>query len=111
MAGWRGGIHRSVLCQRAELTPEELRALLMRMGHALRRLRRERGLALPRPVVDAAKPVISVIMIRDLGNLRLKPALVTLGSLCIFAALCLFLHERDKLSQRQRDPGVTVAGA
>ena len=50
---WRAGevgIHRSVLCQRAELTPEELRSLMMRMGHALRRLQRERGVMLSRPV-------------------------------------------------------------
>ena len=50
---WRAGeagIHRSALCQRTELTPGDLRALLMRMGHALRRLQRGRGLALPRPV-------------------------------------------------------------
>ena len=44
------GIHRSVLCQRTELTPGELRSLLMRMGHALRRFQRERGVTLPRPV-------------------------------------------------------------
>ena len=51
---WRAdevGIHRSVLCQRTELTPGELRSLLMRMGHALRRFQRERGLVLSRPVV------------------------------------------------------------
>ncbi len=50
---WRAGevgIHRSALCQRVELTPAELRSLLMRMGHALRRFQRERGLKLPRPV-------------------------------------------------------------
>ncbi len=50
---WRAGetgIHRSALCQRTELTPAELRSLLMRMGHALRRFQRERGLKLPRPV-------------------------------------------------------------
>ena len=64
----------------------------------------------PRPIVDESKPVISVIMVRDLGNLRLKPALVTLGSLFIFAALCLFLHERDKLAWRQREAGAR-AGA
>ena len=64
----------------------------------------------PRPIVDESKPVISVIMIRDLGNLRLKPALVTLGSLCIFAALCLFLHERDKLSWQQREAGAKAGG-
>ena len=62
----------------------------------------------PRPVVDPSKPVISVIMVRDLGNLRLRPALVTLGSLCIFAALCLFLHERDKLTWRQRSDSTPV---
>lgn len=45
------GIDRSALCQRAELTPAELRSLLMRMGHALRRFQQERGLKLPRPVV------------------------------------------------------------
>ena len=45
------GIHRSVLCRRTELTPAELRSLLMRMGHALRRCQRERGMTLARPVV------------------------------------------------------------
>ena len=50
---WRAGevgIHRSVLCQRAELTPMELRSLLMRMGRALRRFQQERGMTLSRPV-------------------------------------------------------------
>ena len=45
------GIHRSARCQRTELTPAELISLLMRVGHALRRFRRERGMTLPRPVV------------------------------------------------------------
>ena len=48
-AGERGS-HRNVLCQRADLTPVELRSLLMRMGHALGRFQRERGMALPRPM-------------------------------------------------------------
>ena len=56
----------------------------------------------PLPKIDPSKPIISVIMVRDLGDLRLKPALVTLGSLAIFIALCLFLHERDKLVWQQR---------
>ena len=50
---WRAGaagIHRSVLCQRAELTPTELRSTVMRMGHVLRRFQRERGMTLSRPV-------------------------------------------------------------
>ena len=52
---WRAGevgIHRSVLCRHAELTPGELRSLLMRMGHALRRFQRARGVTLPRPVAS-----------------------------------------------------------
>ncbi len=48
-AGERGS-HRNVLCQRADLTPVELRSLVIRMGRALRRFQRERGMALPRPV-------------------------------------------------------------
>ena len=46
-AGERGS-HRNVLCQRADLSPAELRLLLIRMGHALRRFQRERGHALRR---------------------------------------------------------------
>ena len=56
----------------------------------------------PRPVVDDDTPVISVIMVRNLGNLRLKPALLTIGSFAIFVALCLMLHERDKLVWQRR---------
>ncbi len=56
----------------------------------------------PLAVVDSDKPIVSVIMVRDLGNVRLKPALVTLGSLAIFIALCLMLHERDKKVWQQR---------
>jgi hypothetical protein len=50
---WRAGaagIHRNTLCQRTDLSPGELRSLLMRMGHALRRFQRERGMALSRPM-------------------------------------------------------------
>ena len=50
---WRAGaagIHRSALCQRTELTPGELRSLLIQIGHALQRFQRERGMTLSRPV-------------------------------------------------------------
>lgn len=60
------------------------------------------GQAPKRPVVDETQPVISVVMVRDLGNLRLLPALVTLGSLMIFLALCYMLHERDKVVMERR---------
>ena len=50
---WRAGaagIHRNTLCQRTDLTPAELRSLLIRMGRVLGRFQRERGMALSRPV-------------------------------------------------------------
>ena len=58
------GIHRRALCQRTELAPEELRSLLMRMGHALRRFQRERGMTLPRPVVGNS-PLLSYFVDPD----------------------------------------------
>ena len=50
---WRAGergIHRNTLCQRTDLSLVELRSLLIRMGHALGRFQRERGMALSRPM-------------------------------------------------------------
>ena len=64
---WRAGergIHRNVLCQRAGLTPVELRSLVIRMGHALGRFQRERGMALSRPVA-ANSPLQSYFMDAD----------------------------------------------
>ena len=55
------------------------------------------GTAPKRPIVDETQPVISVVMIRNLGNLRQLPAFVTIGSLLIFLALAYMLHERDKV--------------
>ena len=64
---WRAGaagIHRSALCQRVELKPAELVSLLMRMGHALRRFQRERGMTLSRPVA-AKSPLQSYFVAAD----------------------------------------------
>ncbi len=60
------------------------------------------GTAPQRPVVDETQPIVSIIMIRNLGNLRLLPAMVTIGSLLIFLGLCYMLHERDKLLMARR---------
>jgi hypothetical protein len=54
------------------------------------------GAAPPRPIADIDEPVVSVVMVRDLGSVRLRPALVTIGSLLVFLALCHWLHVRDK---------------
>ena len=61
------------------------------------------GVAPPRPVVDPDEPVVSVVMIRDLGWVRLRPALVTIGSFLIFLALCYWLHVRDKELMARRE--------
>ena len=55
------------------------------------------GQAPPTPTADPSQPVISVIMVRDLGDLRFPPAMVTIGSLILFLVLCNVLHRRDKL--------------
>lgn len=55
----------------------------------------EEGQAPRFPAVDPDAPIISVVLIRDLGNLRFPPAMVTLGSLLIFTALAWILHARD----------------
>ncbi len=60
------------------------------------------GQAPKRPIADDTQPVVSVVMIRNLGDLRLLPALVTIGSLLIFLALCYMLHERDKVVMERR---------
>ena len=60
------------------------------------------GMAPPRPVIDKEEPVVSTIMVRDLGTRRLRPALVTIGSLIIFLALCYWLHVRDKALMAKR---------
>ncbi len=64
---WRAGasgIHRRALCQRAELTPVELRSLSMWMGRALARFQRERGMILSRPVA-ANRPLQSYFVDPD----------------------------------------------
>lgn len=62
----------------------------------------EPGQPPPRPVVDENQPVISVIMERDLGSRRLNPALITIGSLLLFAVFATMLHYRDKESMARR---------
>lgn len=55
----------------------------------------------PFPEIDREGQVVSVIMERDLGTRRLPAALMAIGSLILFLALCWMLHVRDK-ELRQR---------
>jgi hypothetical protein len=58
------------------------------------------GEAPPIPVVDPTKPVMNVVMVRDLGNLRFPPAMITLGSFLIFCVLVSMLNRRDRLAEQ-----------
>lgn len=60
------------------------------------------GEAPPTPEADPDQPIISVIMERDLGNVRVRPAVFTIANLIIFLWLCWLLHVRDKQSARVR---------
>jgi hypothetical protein len=51
----------------------------------------------PTPEADPNAEVISIVMVRDLGQRRLVPALITLGSGLMFGLLCAMLHARDRV--------------
>jgi hypothetical protein len=48
------------------------------------------------PTPDPDEPVVSVIMVRDLGTRRLPPAVLTIFWGFLFAGTCALLHHRDK---------------
>lgn len=65
----------------------------------------------PKPEPDSQAPVVSVIMVRDLGALRLPSAVVTLSSATLFAIVCNALHRRDKAaSEHQAEARASTAG-
>lgn len=54
------------------------------------------GAAPPRPRVDPDATPVAVVMVRDLGSLRLNPAVFTIASMLLFGLLVYQLHTRDK---------------
>src|SRR4051812_21326207 len=54
------------------------------------------GLAPPKPRVDPNAAPISVVMVRDLGSLRLRPGVFTVAVGLLFGLLVYQLHTRDK---------------
>jgi hypothetical protein len=56
------------------------------------------GEAPPLPEVDPDAPIVSIVMVRNLGNLRVPPALVTIGSGLRLAIFAYALHRRDRLT-------------
>lgn len=57
----------------------------------------------PKAAPVEGAPVISIIMVRDLGSARLPPAIVTLSSAVIFGIVCNTLHRRDKAAAEHRE--------
>ncbi len=45
---------------------------------------------------DPTQPIINVVLVRDIGDRRLRPALVTIVSFLFFVATVLMLHLRDR---------------
>ncbi len=50
----------------------------------------------PPAVPDVRQPVISVVMVRDLGSVRFPPFVIAVSSFLIFGIACNVLHRRDK---------------
>lgn len=55
-----------------------------------------------KPQPDLTAPTTTVLMIRDLGHLRLPPFLVMVFSGLVFGVCCWNLHERDKEIMRAK---------
>jgi hypothetical protein len=60
------------------------------------------GTAPPKAKADPSAPVYSVLMVRDLGRLRLHPAVAALSSAALFGLLVFQLHTRDKEAMAKR---------
>jgi len=60
------------------------------------------GAAPPRPAADPAASVYTVLLLRNLGHLRLNPAVATISSALIFGLLVFQLHTRDKEAMAKR---------
>lgn len=65
----------------------------------------------PLPVVDENAPVVSVVLVRDLGFVRLIPFLYFVISLTLFIFFVTVLHYRDKTLTRNREEAELVKGA
>lgn len=55
------------------------------------------GEAPPTPEADPDEPVISVVMLRDIGDLRFPSAVIAIASALLFGLLCWVLHQRERI--------------
>ena len=63
----------------------------------------EEGQPPPIPIIDESQPVISVVLLRDEGSLRAKPAYFFVICFSLFIIFTLMLHYRDKTLQQHLD--------
>lgn len=68
----------------------------------------EPGQAPPTPEADPSEPVISVVMLRDIGDLRFPSAVITISSTLIFLLLCWVLHQRERILEANLEHAETV---
>jgi hypothetical protein len=62
----------------------------------------EAGQAPPKAEPDPGKPVVTTLLVRDLGALRVPPLLVFVSCLILFGVVVSVLHRRDKLLMAAR---------
>ncbi|MCU0312177.1 MAG: hypothetical protein MUE36_14675 [Acidimicrobiales bacterium] len=67
------------------------------------------GEAPPLPKVDESQPVISVVLVRELGTVRLIPFLYFVISTALFVLFAWVLHNRDKTLMKNKAAAEAVA--
>jgi hypothetical protein len=65
------------------------------------------GEAPPPPRPDPSAAPVSVVLLRDLGSLRLEPAAIAIFSLVMFGVCANTLHRRDKIAMAARAEATT----
>lgn len=65
----------------------------------------------PTPTADPSQPVISVVMVRNLGDLRFPSGVVTISSLILFLVCAYLLHRRDKILNEHLHEAAELAKA
>lgn len=76
--------------------------LVVQVQHVLEQEPVPGAVAAP-PEPDPNAPLASVVLLRDLGTLRLNPAVFTISSALIFGLLVYQLHVRDKVAAARRE--------
>ncbi len=66
------------------------------------------GEAPPRPAADESQPVISVVMLRDIGDKRFPSAVISISSTLLFLLLCWVLHQRERILEANLERAETA---